>query len=144
MMHGSFVVKRALIQRYPYPESLSHAEDIPVSAWLIANTSPQVIADVLVNIHKHANSRRHDSSAAIEAGMQLVEVLFDKKYLSNEHLAYKDWYKAYRMPSLFRTCYGANDYQQAKALYAELLKLSPRRALCWEILRNRIGMVFKG
>jgi hypothetical protein len=104
MMHRALVVKRTLIQRYPYPESLSHAEDIPVFAWLIANTNPHVITDVLVNVHKHANSRRHNSSAAIEADMQLVDVLFDSKYLASEYLAYKDWYKAYRMLSLFRTC----------------------------------------
>lgn len=143
IMHGALVVKRTLIQRYPYPENLSHAEDIPVFAWLIANTNPQVITDVLVHIHKHANSRRHNSSAAIEAGMQLVDIMFDSKYLASEYLAYKDWYKAYRMSSLFRTCYGANDYRQAKALYANLLKLSPRRALRWKILSKRMRMVFK-
>jgi glycosyltransferase involved in cell wall biosynthesis len=143
MMHGAFVVKRALIQRYPYPEDLSHAEDIPVFAWLVANTNPQIITDALVNIHKHANSRRHNSSAAVETGMQLVDTLFDSKYLSNEYLAYKDWYKAYRVSSLFRTCYAANDYQQAKELYAELFKLSPRRALRWKTLRKRIRMIFK-
>jgi glycosyltransferase involved in cell wall biosynthesis len=143
MMHGAFVVKRAIIQRYPYPD-LSHAEDIPVFAWLIGNTNPQVIEDVLVKIHKHANSRRHNSSAAIEAGMQLVDTLFDSKYLSSEYLAYKDWYKAYRMSSLFRTCYAANDYQQARKLYTALFKLSPRRALRWKTLRKFIRMAFKG
>lgn len=143
MLHGAFVVKKEELQRYPYPSSLSHSEDIPVFAWLLANLPALTMDAVMVRIHKHAGSRRHDSEAAIATGSTLVDVLFDAEKLPPPCMPYRDWYLAFRIASVFRTCYLAGDYNEAKRLYRQLLGLNLRLALRWRTLSKRLRMLFR-
>ena len=57
--HGSFVARRELLERCPYPESLRKREDIPVFAYLLAYARIACIDHVMVRVHKHTNSLRH-------------------------------------------------------------------------------------
>lgn len=118
--HGSCVFRRELLLQRPYPEQLRHSEDIPVFAYCLTQPQVEVIDLMLVRVHKHSDSLRHNAEAARRVGLALVDEVFLKLPAALQTL--KPAYRAQRCLSLFRTCLLAGDRDNARGYYREALR----------------------
>jgi glycosyltransferase involved in cell wall biosynthesis len=123
--NGAVAMNREVFSYFRYSERLRHSEDIPVFGQILATYHCVSINQPFAIIYKHADSMRHDSYAAEEAGLEVVNELFDKSKLPTHLMSYRNTYTAQRCLSLFRTLYGANRYEQAAIFYLKALSLKP-------------------
>ena len=125
LSHGRMLVRRALLSEIRYPEHLRSAEDIPVFAQLMARALPRAADRPVARIHHHGDSLRHDPLRAAEAGLKVVDALFDPALLDEACMAFRDRYYVNRCLSLFRTAYRAGDHDRAATYYHRAVGASP-------------------
>jgi glycosyltransferase involved in cell wall biosynthesis len=138
LSHGACVFLRELLLERPYPEQLSHSEDIPVFAYCLTRRQVEVLDLLLARIHKHPDSLRHNADAARRAGLALVDEVFLKLPANLQSL--KPAYRAQRCLSLFRTCLLAGERDNARGYYREALHTDWRVVLKWSYTRKAIRL----
>ncbi|HMM54235.1 MAG TPA: glycosyltransferase family 2 protein [Candidatus Desulfobacillus sp.] len=137
MGHGSTVVRRELIARRPYPESLRGSEDIPVFARLFVEGEIATIARPLVRIHKHADSLRHlrpDSEARVA---MLTDEIFRGLPASCGSL--RGAYAARRSLSLFRIALRQGETGRAFRLLRGAVRQDVRQAFDPRQIRKNLA-----
>ncbi|MCU7836107.1 MAG: glycosyltransferase family 2 protein [gamma proteobacterium symbiont of Taylorina sp.] len=142
IMHGAFIVKKEIMQKYHYHEDFKSGEDIPVFAHLIASCKITFSEKIFLKLNKHNDSLRHNPEHAIAAGLKIVDCIFDKTILSEKMMRLKDWYFAKRCLSLFRTCYLSNNCYQARQYYFMAIKKQPACIFKLSYLRKFIRCLF--
>jgi hypothetical protein len=138
LSNGACAFSRELLLRRPYPEHIMHSEDIPVFAYALAQEKIGVLDILLVRIHKHPDSMRHNVDAACKVGMALVDEIFSR--LPDEAQSLKSACRAQRCLSLFRTCLIANKLENAREYYREAMRSDWRVLFRWSYTRKAIRL----
>lgn len=142
MGHGSTIVRRELIARRPYPESLRGGEDIPVFAHLFAQGEFGTIAQPLVRIHKHADSLRHLARDSDGRMALLIDEIFRGLPASCERI--RGAYAARRYLSLFRIALRQGAYRRAGRHWREAVRQDARQAFALRQFRKNLKAVLAG
>jgi glycosyltransferase involved in cell wall biosynthesis len=143
LSNGACAVSREVFTHIRYNESLRHAEDIPVFAQTIANFDSVFIDTPVVTVNKHSDSMRNDSSAAAEAGLRLVDELFNEAILPPEMMALRSAYLVRRCLSLFRTLYRDKKYAEADHYFKLACKTDWRCLFNWSYSKKYFAMRLK-
>jgi len=115
--HGACVFKRDWLLQNPY---LANSEDLPIFARALLQSNIALFNRPLARIHKSTESRRHDVKSAKKQGLALADEVF--RALPDTVQSLKPYYFAQCCLSLFRTCYLAGEYKQARQFYQQALK----------------------
>jgi glycosyltransferase involved in cell wall biosynthesis len=126
-----------------YPEHLRNVEDIPVFAQVLARFPCSVLDQPLALIYKHGDSMRHDLKQSLAAGVGMVDEVFSSVRMPQELQDLRQAFLAQRCLSLFRDCYSAGDYVNAKAFYARAVRADLRSLTRWSYTRKAIRLLFK-
>ena len=141
--HGSFVVKQELIDRVDYPENLKSGEDIPFFAHLFLLGNVSEIKAFLVRVFKHSNSLRHNVQHGNEAGLDLVDNLFDPNIVPLKLMAHKRKYSAQRCLSLSRSNFVAGEHELSRTWFLRAVKFNPIVLFDFGYVKNFVRSFFK-
>lgn len=143
LSNGACVMHRDVFAPGLYPENLRNAEDIPVFAQVLARFACSVIDKPLAIIHKHADSMRHDLKQSLASGLKVVDEAFSPERMPAPLQSLRQAFLAQRCLSLFRDCYSAGDYVNAKAFYAQAVRADWRSLTRWSYTRKAIRLLLK-
>ncbi len=129
MSNGAVMMARTLLQRFPFKVGMRQTEDIPVFAHCLASGVCASLSEPVVRIHKHDNSRRHGSDAALAVGMQLVDEVFNAARLPAALMRHRERYQARRALSLFRLLYRAKRFREARTFFRIAVGADWRQAI---------------
>jgi hypothetical protein len=132
--HGRFLVRRSLIERFPYPEDMRGQEDIPVYALMLANGRAAFSQEPSVCIHHHAGSLRRSVEGAVASEGRLTEKIFDYPELPAQYRRWRRWYLSRQYLSIFRVLAKAGD-ERAGVYFCRAIRTAPFR---WQWLK-RLG-----
>ncbi|QBZ87617.1 glycosyltransferase family 2 protein [Pseudomonas viciae] len=142
LSNGACVMHRDVFAPGNYPEHLRNVEDIPVFAQVLARFPCSVLDQPLALIYKHDDSMRHDLKQSLAAGVGVVDEVFSPARLP-ELQDLRQAFMAQRCLSLFRDCYTAGDYVNARAFYAQAVRTDIRSLTRWTYTRKAIRLLFK-
>ncbi len=127
--NGAVAMHRKVFEWARYNPALRQTEDIPVFAHCLARVDAVGLSQPTTRIFKHEGSMRHDVETALRLGMTLVDEVFDPARLPAAMMVHRDGYAARRALSVFRLCYRARRYRDAKAYFQRAFHLD-WRATC--------------
>ncbi|SFL49866.1 hypothetical protein SAMN03159307_02903 [Pseudomonas sp. NFACC46-3] len=142
LSNGACVMHRDVFAPGNYPEHLRNVEDIPVFAQVLARFPCSVLDQPLALIYKHDDSMRHDLKQSLAAGIGMVDEVFSPARLP-ELQDLRQAFMAQRCLSLFRDCYTAGDYVNARAFYVQAVRTDIRSLTRWPYTRKAIRLLFK-
>ncbi|MGR4974847.1 glycosyltransferase family 2 protein [Pseudomonas sp. LARHCG127] len=143
LSNGACAMHREVFGPGNYPEHLRNVEDIPVFAQVLARFPCTVLPKPLALIHKHGDSMRHDLRQSLAAGVGMVDEVFSPARMPQELQDLRQAFMAQRCLSLFRDCYSAGDYANAKVFYAQAIRTDLRSITRWSYTRKAIRLLFK-
>jgi glycosyltransferase involved in cell wall biosynthesis len=143
LSNGACAMHREVFAPGNYPEHLRNVEDIPVFAQVLARFPCTVLDQPLALIYKHDDSMRHDLKQSLAAGVGMVDEVFSSARMPRELQDLRQAFLAQRCLSLFRDCYSAGDYVNAKAFYARAVRADLRSLTRWSYTRKAIRLLFK-
>lgn len=143
LSNGACAMHREVFAPGGYPENLRNAEDIPVFAQVLARFPCSVVEEPLAIIHKHADSMRHDLKQSLASGLKVVDETFAAQRMPRELQHLRQSFLAQRCLSLFRDCYSAKDYTNAKVFYVQALRADWRSIARWSYTRKAARLLFQ-
>jgi glycosyltransferase involved in cell wall biosynthesis len=143
LSNGACAMHREVFGPGNYPEHLRNVEDIPVFAQVLARFPCTVLDQPLALIYKHGDSMRHDLRQSLAAGVGMVDEVFSPARMPQSLQDLRKAFMAQRCLSLFRDCYSAGDYANAKAFYAQAVRTDVRSITRWSYTRKAIRLLFK-
>jgi glycosyltransferase involved in cell wall biosynthesis len=143
LSNGACVMHREVFAPGLYPQHLPSVEDIPVFAQVLARFPCSVLAQPLVIVHKHSDSMRHDLKRALTSGTRVVDEVFTSERMPAQLQCLRQLFLAQRCLSLFRTCYAAGDYANARAFYRQAIRADWRALTRWSYTRKAVQLLFK-
>lgn len=143
LSNGACAMHREVFAPGNYPEHLRNVEDIPVFAQVLARFPCSVLDQPLALIYKHGDSMRHDLKQSLAAGVGMVDEVFSPLRMPQELQDLRQAFLAQRCLSLFRDCYSAGDYVNAKAFYAQAMRADLCSLKRWSYTRKAIRLLFK-
>ena len=143
LSNGACAMHRDVFGPGNYPEHLRNVEDIPVFAQVLARFPCTVLQKPLALIYKHGDSMRHDLRQSLAAGVGMVDEVFSPVRMPQELQDLRQAFMAQRCLSLFRDCYSAGDYANAKVFYAQAIRTDLRSITRWSYTRKAIRLLFK-
>ncbi|WP_347903567.1 glycosyltransferase family A protein [Pseudomonas purpurea] len=143
LSNGACAMHREVFAPGNYPEHLRNVEDIPVFAQVLARFPCSVLDQPLALIYKHGDSMRHDLKQSLAAGAGMVDEVFSPARMPAELQDLRQPFLAQRCLSLFRDCYSAGDYVNAKAFYRQAVRTDVRALTRWSYTRKAIRLLFK-
>lgn len=143
LSNGACAMHREVFGPGIYPEHLRNVEDIPVFAQVLARFPCTVLDQPLALIYKHGDSMRHDLRQSLAAGVGMVDEVFSPARMPQSLQDLRKAFMAQRCLSLFRDCYSAGDYANAKAFYAQAVRTDVRSITRWSYTRKAIRLLFK-
>lgn len=143
LSNGACAMHREVFGPGNYPEHLRNVEDIPVFAQVLARFPCTVLDQPLALIYKHGDSMRHDLRQSLAAGVGMVDEVFSPARMPQSLQDLRKAFMAQRCLSLFRDCYSAGDYTNAKAFYAQAVRTDVRSITRWSYTRKAIRLLFK-
>jgi len=126
---GAYAMDYTIFHKLSFPEELSSTEDIPFIAQALALFDTCFIPHVLVTIHKHNDSLRHDFQATNKVGTDLVDILFNTEMLPESCMRYRHQYYLKRCLSLSGLAYRAKRYSQAQEWYVRAITFDKKALL---------------
>jgi glycosyltransferase involved in cell wall biosynthesis len=134
--NGTLVIKKEIFFALGgYPEQLKSAEDMPFNALLLALYTGKVIDSVVLQVHRHTDSLRHEIRYYQQSAWQTVEAIFNEK-LPSSLFKYKDKFYLSRCLSLFRLYYLSKDYKKAREVYHQAFLKEPTVIFQFSYLRK--------
>jgi glycosyltransferase involved in cell wall biosynthesis len=143
LSNGACAMHREVFGPGNYPEHLRNVEDIPVFAQVLARFPCTVLDQPLALIYKHGDSMRHDLRQSLAAGVGMVDEVFSPARMPQSLQDLRKAFMAQRCLSLFRDCYSAGDYANARAFYAQAVRTDIRSITRWSYTRKAIRLLFK-
>lgn len=148
MSHGRFIARRSLFERIRYPEHLWSGEDLSVFAHLLALGKAAAVPVAVSEIFHHDDSLRHDAVLSEEAGLKMVDTVFDPRVLPAALFNYRTAYYVARCLSLFRKLERAGECEKAEHYYRLAVGAFPpalfRLSYLRKYLRMKISAPFAG
>jgi glycosyltransferase involved in cell wall biosynthesis len=143
LSNGACAMHREVFGPGNYPEHLRNVEDIPVFAQVLARFPCTVLDQPLALIYKHGDSMRHDLRQSLAAGVGMVDEVFSPARMPQSLQDLRKAFMAQRCLSLFRDCYSAGDYANARVFYAHAVRTDVRSITRWSYTRKAIRLLFK-
>lgn len=143
LSNGACAMHREVFGPGNYPEHLRNVEDIPVFAQVLARFPCTVLDQPLALIYKHGDSMRHDLRQSLAAGVGMVDEVFSPARMPQSLQDLRKAFMAQRCLSLFRDCYSAGDYANARVFYAQAVLTDVRSITRWSYTRKAIRLLFK-
>jgi glycosyltransferase involved in cell wall biosynthesis len=143
LSNGACAMHREVFGPGNYPEHLRNVEDIPVFAQVLACFPCTVLDQPLALIYKHGDSMRHDLRQSLAAGVGMVDEVFSPARMPQSLQDLRKAFMAQRCLSLFRDCYSAGDYANARVFYAQAVRTDIRSITRWSYTRKAIRLLFK-
>lgn len=143
LSNGACAMHREVFGPGNYPEHLRNVEDIPVFAQVLARFPCTVLDQPLALIYKHGDSMRHDLRQSLAAGVGMVDEVFSPARMPQSLQDLRKAFMAQRCLSLFRDCYSAGDYANARSFYARAVRTDIRSIMRWSYTRKAIRLLFK-
>jgi glycosyltransferase involved in cell wall biosynthesis len=143
LSNGACAMHREVFGPGNYPEHLRNVEDIPVFAQVLARFPCTVLDQPLALIYKHGDSMRHDLRQSLAAGVGMVDEVFSPARMPQSLQDLRKAFMAQRCLSLFRDCYSAGDYANARVFYAQAVRTDIRSFTRWSYTRKAIRLLFK-
>lgn len=141
--NGASVIARRVFECYGFPEDIRNGEDVAVFAKTFALYDCYSISKPVLEIRKHDDSLRNRIDWVLSSGDKVVEHLFAPSILPVWAMAYRDEFHARQLLSLFRSCYLARNYQQARSYYREAVRISPGLLFNLSALRKYLRILFR-
>ena len=126
LYNGAVVMSRRIFDRYLYPEKFRSCEDIPMFAYVLANFEVVTVPDLIVLIHKHRDSLRHNVGHAKRAYKGLADETFSLQRMPPAIMNLKEKFAAQHHLSLSRLSYLAGNRDDCIHFYREALSAYPR------------------
>lgn len=140
--HGSFVSLKSLLLERPYPEHFRKREDIPVFSHLLANARIACIDHLMVRVHKHPGSLRHQPDKAQEDVDLFVEEVF--RALPPECQSLRQSYAAIRCLSVSRSALKRGDIEAGRKLLSKAWHLDWRQLMKVPVLKKTLRAWYVG
>ena len=137
------VSHRKIFDHLSYPEELRATEDIPVFAQSLALFECARLDIPVARIHKHADSLRHQIKFVKDAGLNVVDAVFNPSILPKQFMVYRNKFLARRALSLFRSCYLSAKYEEADRFYRLAVRQDPALVTRWSYLTKYLKMKFQ-
>lgn len=144
MYSGSCALHRSVCDELDFKTGLSHTEDMPLFAYLLANHDAVGIAEPVLKVRHHASSRRHDVDAALALGMDLESAIFNDNRLPDWAQSYRRYYRARRAISLLKLADRHRRPDQVRRFFRIALRADWRQALHPRYLRRYLASLIRG
>lgn len=141
--NGATIMARDVFTKIRYPEQLRNSEDIPVFAQVLACYPCGSFPDPVLDIFKHDDSLRNNTSLIMKTGTQLVDILFDPDVLPSDFMKFRDEMYARQSLSLFRSLYLAGRYAEARSHFHRAVRVSSGVILQWSFLSKYLRSFLK-
>ncbi len=86
---------------------------------------------------------RHDLKQSLASGLKVVDEAFSPERMPAKLQHLRQSFLAQRCLSLFRDCYSAGDYANAKLFYIRALRADWRSLARWSYTRKAARLLFK-
>jgi glycosyltransferase involved in cell wall biosynthesis len=120
--NGARLVRRKVFDTILFNE-MYYADDVSMFAHLLLRHNCITITSSVLEVHKHADSLRHNLKHYLECVPKLVELVFDPKLVPDNLMKYKKKYQSRLELSMFRELHSQNHHKQAKQRYHVAIKL---------------------
>lgn len=140
---GACLIKKSVFRRGLFPEGFRVAEDLPIFAQIITATNVTLTSYPLVKIYKHSDSLRHQHDLNKQCGTEIVDEIFSTNRLDQQFCSLKRQFLSQRYLSLFRSAYRHKEWPDARAYYANALKLRPSNVFKLSYTKKAFSLLYK-
>lgn len=123
--NGATIMARRVFETIKYPDHIRNSEDIPVFAQVLALFHCGSFPEPVLKVFKHSDSLRNNTKLVLQAGTEIVDILFDSKILPPDLMLFRNEFLARRYLTLFRSLYVSGYYAEARTCYHSAIKLFP-------------------
>jgi glycosyltransferase involved in cell wall biosynthesis len=139
----SLVVHRRVFDRIRFPEAIRHGEDDVYTAHLLALYDGTSFPEPVVTMYRHPDSLSHDANVVRQDRPKAVELLFDPAILPATLMPLRHEVFSLACLAMFLFFYRRGDYEEARRLYHEAIRIYPRHVLKVKHLRKYLYMVLR-
>jgi len=141
--NGAIFMHKKIFAQGLFPEQFRNGEDLPIFAQALCQDKVIFLSDPLVIVNKHADSLRHQTGFAIQAGMALVDEIFNERRLPKEAMIWRSRYRAQRALSMMRMLHKSGQYKEALSVYWQALHYYPFAIFNWSYTRKALSALIK-
>ena len=141
--NGASVIARQVFARFGFPEDIRNGEDVAIFAKILALYDCVSVPVAVLEVRKHDDSLRNRIDWILHSGDRVVEHLFDPSSLPHWALIYRREFHARQLLSLFRSCYLAGRYVEARCYYHAAIRSTPRLLFNFSALRKYLRMLWR-
>jgi len=141
--NGASVIARRVFRHFRFPEDIRNGEDVALFAKIFALYECRAIPELVLEIRKHDDSLRNQVDLILRSGDKVVDYVFDAKLLPTWALAYRAEFSARQAMSLFRACYVAGRYAEARRFFRDAVRQRPQLLFNLAYLRKYLRIAFK-
>ncbi|WP_303721357.1 glycosyltransferase family A protein [Malonomonas rubra] len=141
--NGAVIMARRIFDVIRYPVDVRSSEDVPVFAQTLALFECASLREPVLDVFRHPQSMRFDIESIRKTGDAIVAITFNPEILPMNFMKYYKEFRARQNLSLFRSCYIAGSYAEAKKYYSSGIKTFPSLLLNLSYLRKYLRILFK-
>jgi len=138
LIPGAILYRKNVFTLISYPETVKNAEDQSVFYQILATQTCISIKELVVMQNKHSDSLRHHFVFHQNAGLDIVDLVFDKKILPKAFFKYRKEYMSSRYLSLARIAFQHKAMTDVVNYYEQAIKVFPRHLFKVNYLKKYI------
>jgi glycosyltransferase involved in cell wall biosynthesis len=142
--NGAMFTHKRVFDKIKYCESIRQMEDIPLIAQILFLFNCKVMNEPMAKIYRHSDSLRYNTKLTEYVGLNIVNIIFDKKILPDYLFKYKQKYQSLVFLSMFRTFYLAKEFKRAKRYYHKAVQANFMSLFKLSYIRKYIRIMFRG
>jgi len=132
-----------VFQHFRFPEDIRNGEDVALFAKIFALYECRAVPDLVLEIRKHDDSLRNQVDLVLVGGDKVVDYIFNASLLPAWAMAYRGEFSARQAMSLFRSCYVAGRYPEARQFFRLAVRRRPQLLFNISYLRKFLRIAFK-
>ncbi len=141
--NGASIILRQAFDQFAFPVDIRNGEDVAVFAKVFALYDCASTPDLVLEIRKHDDSLRNRIDLILAGGDRVVDYIFDASLLPAWAMEYRPEFRAHHDLSLFRSCYVAGRYPEAREYYRQGIRQCPKLLMSPGYLRKYLRIIFK-
>jgi glycosyltransferase involved in cell wall biosynthesis len=142
--HGSVIIHHRVFEVLRYPPDVRNNTDIVFLGQVLSRYRAVGIVTPVFRSHAHTRRARKNHVVAAAAGLSVVNVLFDARYVPAHLMILKKTFRERRQLSLSRTLYKAKDFPGSRFYYCQAVRSSPALLLKMGYLKRFILSMLRG
>lgn len=135
---GRLLLKTDVAKTFPYPENIRHGEDIALVALLLANVDCYSLPDIVVTVHSHAESLRHQHLQALPDMITVVDTIFNSPQFPPALYHLRQDYLIRRLFSQANTYLKMRESKKTRLCLKEINRIKPYAWLHFKWLKKYI------